>query len=120
MFFSVSEYKYCRNSIFISLYYRLRWGKFFYYHIINITGRIVPVINVDNIQIVAQEQQLTSPAMHIKNANGDVYHVALVPIDGGIYDGSETLVYEEGAINACNEVRYYFWYVHKWRSVTMP
>ena len=65
----------------------------------------MPVINVDNIQIVAQEQQLTSPAMHIKNANGDVYHVALVPIDGGIYDGSETLVYEEGAINACNEVR---------------
>lgn len=65
----------------------------------------MPVINVDNIQIVAQQQQLTSPAMHIKNAAGEIFHVALVPVEGGIYDGSETLVYEENSINTCNSVR---------------
>lgn len=65
----------------------------------------MPVITVDNIQIVAQEQQLTSPAVHIKNADGEIYHIALVPVDGGIYDGSETLVYEENSINTCNSVR---------------
>lgn len=67
--------------------------------------RVVPVITVDNVQIVAQTQQLTSPSMHIKNANGEVYHVALVPIDGGIYDGSESLVYEENSINTCQSVK---------------
>lgn len=64
----------------------------------------MPVIQIDNVQIVAQEQQLTSPAVHVKNADGEVYHIALVPIDGGIYDGSETLVYEEEAINTCKSV----------------
>lgn len=65
----------------------------------------MPVINVDNVQIVAQTQQLTSPAMHIKNAAGEVFHVALVPVEGGIYDGSETLVYQENSINTCNSIK---------------
>lgn len=64
----------------------------------------MPVINIDNIQVVATEQQLTSPAIHIKNSAGEIYHVALIPIDGGIYDASETLVYEENSINTCTEL----------------
>lgn len=62
------------------------------------------VLTVDGVQIVAQEQQLTSPAIHIKNSDGQMYHIALVPVDGGIYDGSETLVYEESSFNTCQEV----------------
>lgn len=65
----------------------------------------MPVLSVDNIQIVAQKQQLTSPAMHIKNAAGEVYHVALVPVEGGIYDASESISYEENSINTCKTLK---------------
>lgn len=62
------------------------------------------VLTVDGVQIIAQQQQLTSPAIHIKNSSGEMYHIALVPVDGGIYDGSETLVYDESAFNTCQTI----------------
>ena len=64
----------------------------------------MPVINVQGVEIVAQAQQLTSPSIHISNSAGEIYHVALIPVDGGIYDASETLVYEESAFNTCQQV----------------
>ena len=61
----------------------------------------MPVLHIGDIEIVAHAQQLTSPALHIKNADGEIYHVAVMPVGGGVFDASETLVYEENTINTC-------------------
>ena len=61
----------------------------------------MPVLHIGDIEIVAHTQQLTSPALHIKNADGEIYHVAVMPVGGGVFDASETLVYEENTINTC-------------------
>ena len=64
----------------------------------------MPVLHVGDIEIVAQTQQLTSPSIHIKKSDGEMYYVALSPLGGGIFDGSETLVYSETSINKCHSV----------------
>lgn len=64
----------------------------------------MPVLHVGDIEIVAQTQQLTSPSIHIKKSDGEMYYVALSPLGGGIFDGSETLVYSESSINKCHSV----------------
>lgn len=61
----------------------------------------MPVLHIGDIEITAYAQQLTSPALHIKNADGEIYHIAVMPVGGGIFDASETLVYEENTINTC-------------------
>ena len=61
----------------------------------------MPVLHIGDIEIVAHTQQLTSPALHIKNADGEIYHVAVMPVGGGVFDATETLVYEENTINTC-------------------
>ena len=64
----------------------------------------MPVLHVGDIEIVAQTQQLTSPSIHIKKSDGEMYYVALSPLGGGIFDGSETLVYSESSINKCHSI----------------
>lgn len=61
----------------------------------------MPVLHIGDIEITAYAQQLTSPALHIKNADGEIYHIAVMPVGGGIFDAAETLVYEENTINTC-------------------
>ena len=43
----------------------------------------MPVLHIGDIEIVAHAQQLTSPGLHIKNADGEIYHVAVMPVGGG-------------------------------------
>ena len=64
----------------------------------------MPVLHIGDVEIVARAQQLTSPALHIKNAAGEIYHVAVMPLGGGVFDATETLVYEENTINTCQTI----------------
>ena len=68
-------------------------------------GGFMLILHVGNVDLIAYETQLTSPALHVKNAAGEIYHVPVIAMGGGIYDASETLVYEEAEINQCQSVK---------------
>lgn len=59
------------------------------------------ILHVGDVQLTAYAVQQTSPALHIQTESGEIYHVSLVPVDGGVLDMSETLIYEENTINTC-------------------
>ncbi len=61
----------------------------------------MPVLHLDNIEIVAHTQQMTSPALHIKQSNGEIYYVMLVPVDGQIMDAVENIIIDVAPINTC-------------------
>ncbi len=66
-----------------------------------IAALLALTLHVGDVELVAREQQITSPAIHVKTHSGDIYHVPIMPLDGGIFDGIEHLVYEENTINTC-------------------
>ncbi len=66
-----------------------------------IAALLALTLHVGDVELVAREQQITSPAIHVKTHSGDIYHVPIMPLDGGIFDGTEHLVYEENTINTC-------------------
>lgn len=44
---------------------------------------------------------MTSPALHIKQSNGEIYYVMLVPVDGQIMDAVENIIIDVAPINTC-------------------
>lgn len=66
----------------------------------------MPVVHIGNIEYVATATQRTAPSLHIMNANGDVYHVAVLPADGDVEmsHAREELVYQANAVNTCESV----------------
>lgn len=66
-----------------------------------IAALLALTLHVGDVELIAREQQITSPSIHVKTHSGDIYHVPVMPLDGGIFDGTEHLVYEENTINTC-------------------
>ncbi len=45
----------------------------------------MPVLHIGDVEFVARTEQLTSPTLKIKNAAGEIYHVAVVPLGGAVF-----------------------------------
>ncbi len=62
------------------------------------------ILHVGNLEFVARAEKITSPSLHIQKQNGEIYHVALMPVGGNISNATETLIYEQKSINTCEQV----------------
>ena len=65
---------------------------------------VAPVIHIGDATIQTTVEQKTSPSLHIMDHTGAVYHVAVRAQDEQLATGTETLVYEQSAINTCETV----------------
>ena len=63
-----------------------------------------PVIHIGDATIQTTVEQKTYPSLHIMDHTGAVYHVAVRAQDEQLATGTETLVYEQTAINTCETV----------------
>ncbi len=63
-----------------------------------------PVIHIGDATIQTTVEQKTYPSLHIMDHTGAVYHVAVRAQDERLATGTETLVYEQTAINTCETV----------------
>ena len=63
-----------------------------------------PVIHIGDATIQTTVEQKTYPSLHIMDHTGAVYHVAVRAQDEQLATGTETLVYEQSAINTCETV----------------
>ena len=65
---------------------------------------VAPVIHIGDATIQTTVEQKTYPSLHIMDHTGAVYHVAVRAQDEQLATGTETLVYEQSAINTCETV----------------
>lgn len=63
-----------------------------------------PVIHIGDATIQTTVEQKTYPSLHVMDHTGAVYHVAVRAQDERLATGTETLVYEQTAINTCETV----------------
>ena len=65
---------------------------------------VAPVIHIGDATIQTTVEQKTYPSLHIMDHTGAVYHVVVRAQDEQLATGTETLVYEQSAINTCETV----------------